>query len=243
MVPVPGPAGVDGARGVVAGRRLVVVEAELAGNPTPNWRLSVSVAKFDAEESEIGVPWIPLVQQLAPIWAQNARVPIWDDSTRTIGELFQSVVSALNQMQKSDGTKVESAREWRLRATTRYSFREGWLKNTFVGASYIWSSENVVGFRQITVPNDFPSLGIGGTVPVADIANPYQGNPLTALDGFAGYSRRLFRGKVGWRVQLNVRNLLEDDTLLIRDVYSDGSPRQINVPKPRLFILTNTFSY
>jgi outer membrane receptor protein involved in Fe transport len=219
------------------------VEAELGGNPTPSWRLAVSVAKFNAAESNIGVPWVPLVKQLAPVWAQNSRVPIWDDSTRTIGELYQSVVSALNQMQKSDGTKVESAREWRVRATTRYSFREGWLRNTFVGASYIWSSENVVGFRQITVPNDYPELGIGGTVQVADINHPYQGNPTTALDGFAGYSCKLLRGKIGWRVQLNVRNLFDDDSLLIRDVYSDGSPRQINVAKPRLFILTNTFSY
>ena len=140
----------------------------------PNWRLAISVAKFDAAESDIGLPWIPLVQQLAPTWARNARVPLWDDATRTVGELFQSVVSALNLMQKSDGTKVESAREWRLRATTRYSFREGWLKNSFLGASYIWSSENVVGFRQVAAPNDYPALGIGGTVLVSDIAMPGQ---------------------------------------------------------------------
>jgi len=30
---------------------------------------------------------------------------------------------------------------------------------------------------------------------------------------------------------------------LIRDVYSDGTPRQINLPRPRQFILTNTFSF
>jgi hypothetical protein len=228
---------------LMSNQRAEGVEAELAGNPLPSWRLSVGVAKFDAAESDIGLPWISLLQELAPVWAQNASAPLFDDPTRTVGETFQQVVSALHQMQKSDGTKVESAREWRVRATTRYSFREGWLRNVFVGVSYIWSSENVVGFRQVTAPNDYPALGIGGTVSVPDITNPYSGNPLTALDGFAGYSRRLNRGKFGWRVQLNVRNLWNDDARVIRDVYSDGSPRQINVAKPRQFILTNTFSY
>ena len=228
---------------VMSNQKATGIEAELGGNPLPNWRLSVTVAKSKAAESDIGLPWGPLVQQLAPVWARNASAPLWDDASRTVGELFQTVVSALNQMQQSDGTKVESAREWRVRATTRYSFREGWLKNAFVGASYIWSSENVVGFRQVTVPNTYPALGIGGTVQVADIDRPFLGNPLAATDAFAGYSRKLFQGKIGWRVQLNVRNLFDERALTIREVYSDGSPKQVNTARPRQFILTNTFSY
>ena len=39
---------------VMSSQRAAGVEAELGGNPTPNWRLAISVAKFDAAESDIG---------------------------------------------------------------------------------------------------------------------------------------------------------------------------------------------
>ncbi|MDO8542158.1 MAG: hypothetical protein Q7S40_17100 [Opitutaceae bacterium] len=219
------------------------LEVELAGNPMPNWRLAVSVAKATAEESDIGLPWIALVKEESLRWARNGNLPVWNNESLAVKDKFQPLVNALNLMQASDGTKVESAREWRVRATTRYSFREGWLKNAFLGASYLWSSANVVGYRQSVVSNAYPNLGIGGTISVSDITRPYEGNPLTAIDAFAGYSRRLLRGKIGWRGQLNVRNLLDKRDPLIRDVFSDGSVRQFNLPQPRLFILTNTFSY
>jgi hypothetical protein len=146
-------------------------------------------------------------------------------------------------MQQADGQKVESGREWRVRATTRYSFREGWLKSVSVGGSYLWSSPNVVGYWRSEFPNAFPELGGAATIMAADINKPIRGNVQSSLDVFAGYGRKLYKGRIGWRVQLNVRNTLDDDTLLIRQVLSDGSPVQFTLPKPRLFILTNTFTY
>ena len=60
---------------------------------------------------------------------------------------------------------------------------------------------------------------------------------------FLGYSRRLGK-RVNWRVQLNIRNALDDqDPLTQRANISAGFVTVYAVPEPRSFILTNTFSF
>lgn len=228
---------------VMSENRSTGVEVELIGNPTDDWRVSISAAKSAAEESDIGRPWVAIVKERSPLWAQYADAPRLDNPSQTVRTRFQELVNQINLMQSSDGKKVESAREWRIRATTRYTFRRGWLKNAFVGGTYLWSSPNVIGYRNAEFPNQFPFPGVGDRVRLSDINLPFRGNAITAVDGFAGYSRKLWRGKVAWRVQLNIRNLLDDDSPLVRQAYSDGVPRQWSLPGPRLFILTNTFGF
>ncbi len=156
---------------------------------------------------------------------------------------FTGVVNTLNLMTQSDGMKVTSARDWRVNGTTRYSFRHGWLKSAFIGSSVRWQSANVVGYRLQSIPNAFPFPGVADTIRTSDVTQPIFGKPLTSIDAFFGYATKLLRGKVRWRVQLNIRNLFDDDTAILQQVYSDGSSRQIGIPDPRLFILTNTFSF
>lgn len=224
-------------------QRSTGLEAELIANPTPTWRLSLSAAKSESEESDIGKSWIKFVHERAPVWVQYAGAPMINSPTQTVSGYFATLVNNINLMQQADGQKVEAGREWRVRATTRYSFREGWLKSVFIGGSYLWSSPNVVGYKNSQFPNAFPELGGAATILAPDITKPVRGNVQSSLDVFAGYGRKLYKGKIGWRVQLNVRNALDDDTLLVRQILSDGTPLQFNVPKPRLFILTNTFTY
>jgi iron complex outermembrane recepter protein len=224
-------------------QRSTGLEAELIANPTPAWRVSLSVAKSSSEESDIGKSWIQFVRERAPVYVQYADAPFSDTGTQTASAHFPNLVNSINLMQQADGQKVESGREWRVRATTRYSFREGWLKSVSVGGSYLWSSPNVVGYQRSEFPNSFPELGGAAVIMASDINKPIRGNVQSALDLFAGYGRKLYKGRIGWRLQLNVRNALDDDTLLIRQVLSDGTPLQFNLPKPRLFILTNTFTY
>ena len=44
-------------------------------------------------------------------------------------------------------------------------------------------------------------------------------------------------------MQLNIRNLLNDDGIIAQTAYSDGSRRLFTVPNPRQFILTTTFGF
>ena len=76
-----------------------------------------------------------------------------------------------------------------------------------------------------------------------DIDQPIYGSPLITFDTFAGYTRRLFKDLVTWRIQLNARNLL-NDTDLIHQLSAPDGIFVISAPKqPRSFIITNTFSF
>lgn len=54
-----------------------------------------------------------------------------------------------------------------------------------------------------------PVLGL-----VEDIQNPFMGPDQLTLDGWIAYQRTIFKDKIGWKVQLNVRNLLNDNLLV-----------------------------
>jgi hypothetical protein len=60
---------------------------------------------------------------------------------------------------------------------------------------------------------------------------------------FFGYTRRIGK-RVNWRVQLNIRNLLDDqDPMAQRANIGEGFVTVYAVPEPRSFILTNTFTF
>ena len=82
----------------------------------------------------------------------------------------------------------------------------------------------------------------------AEILVPSRSAPITGevtseTELFLGYSRRLGR-KVNWRVQLNIRNLFDDqDPMTQRANITSGFVTVYAVPEPRSFILTNTFTF
>jgi hypothetical protein len=51
------------------------------------------------------------------------------------------------------------------------------------------------------------------------------------------------RGKVMWRVQLNIRNLLDDQDLMVQRALTTGAGAIYTAQAPRLFILTNSFDF
>ena len=63
------------------------------------------------------------------------------------------------------------------------------------------------------------------------------------------YTRKVFRDRIGWKVQLNIRNLLDEtDTYKIRMASVPAAPTtplsQVSqLREPRSFVLTNTFSF
>jgi outer membrane receptor protein involved in Fe transport len=136
-------------------------------------------------------------------------------------------------------------RKYRATATTRYGFSEGRLKGAFAGATYVWRSPAAVGFLTKTIAdNEFATPGVStGPLEVNDLSRPIRGGALTSFDVFLGYGRRLFRNKISWRVQLNVRNAFNKDDPLVQRALSDGTGAIYTAQAPRLFILTNSFSF
>lgn len=229
-------------------------ELTLTGNPTPNWRIAITGAKNTASESNIGGQYWDFIAERMPLWSAPANLDkILPATTRsglsTNYRTYRQVlaVAALNwnYIHLSEGRLNNNIRKYRFNSTTRYAFSRGALKGTFVGANYAWRSAAAVGYPMIVVSdNPFLVPGVAGrTLSVTDINRPYRGGAFTSLDAFIGYSRRLAEGKVHWRVQLNIRNLLDRDNLLVQKTLSTGEGAIFTPQEPRSLILTNTFSF
>jgi len=218
-------------------------EFELVANPTPNWRLMLNGAKANSTASNIGRNWINFVKQRAGIWAANSTLTGPGSDTTTISSRYLNIIQVLNQMSEADGQRVESGRDWRANFVTRYAFSAGPLKGAFVGGGYQWRSPQVIGYLAAMVDNEFQLPGAPAQVLVPSRAAPIDGKAVTSTEIFFGYSRKL-RNRLDWRIQLNIRNVFDNqDPVAQRSNISTGLTTVYNIPEPRSYILTSTFSF
>lgn len=219
-------------------------EATLVGNPTPNWRVSVGMARNESSESNIGTQHFEFIKERLPVWANYLNTPIVATPTITVGQLLPVAMQSWNYIRQSEGLVNPLGRKYRVTATTRYGFSRGVLKGAFAGSTYVWRSPAAVGFMTKTITdNEFAIPGVNaGPVTINDLSRPVRGGALTSFDVFLGYGRRIGRD-LSWRVQLNIRNALNRDDPLVQRALTDGSGAIYSAQQPRLFILTNSFDF
>lgn len=75
------------------------------------------------------------------------------------------------------------------------------------------------------------------------MARPYYGPSELKFDGWIGYSTKLWREKVRWNIQLNVRNLVGKDELVPVMAQPDGSIAAWVAPQGRIFNLRSSFEF
>jgi hypothetical protein len=216
-------------------------EAELVANPARNWRIAINASKSEATESNIGRVWLDFIGQRMPYWAQYSTVQGPGSATTTLGSRVLDIIQTLNLMRQSDGQATEQARGWRANLVSRYSFSEGRMKGFFIGGGYRWRSKAVIGYRAISVPNDFDFPGVPAEIVVPSVNAPVYGDPFTDVEAFTGYSRRFKWGT--WKVQFNIRNLFDDDDIIPQRANTSGDVTIATIPQPRTFILSTTFTY
>jgi len=84
---------------------------------------------------------------------------------------------------------------------------------------------------------------------VPDIAHPFKGAVLFDTGLMLGYHRKIYHDRISWKIQLNVRNLLDEHkpTPIRADELAASDNVQQNyawrIVEPRSFIVTNTFSW
>ena len=100
-----------------------------------------------------------------------------------------------------------------------------------------------VGFRNGFLTDD-PRLPVGlDEIAVADVTQPLYGPSEANLDLWTRHTRMIMDDKVEWRLQLNVRNVLNNDDLIITRKSGDDVPASIRIMNPINFRLTSTFSF
>ena len=82
-----------------------------------------------------------------------------------------------------------------------------------------------------------------------DLTHPYFGPAESNLDAFAGYTRRLWKNSIEWRVQLNVRNVLDQYTVYplidvdTRDGNHTPTTAIYTLKEPRTYLFTSAFRF
>jgi outer membrane receptor protein involved in Fe transport len=213
-------------------------EFEFTANPLPNWRIAFNASQTKAVRTNVGGPVLDeLVTTMDALMAGPAG-----DLVR-----FNSDYSASNELRQAwnpwrgqytllklqENTAASELRKWRYNVVTNYTFREGLLKSVSVGGSYRWQDKVVIGYPVVPA----------GALASFDLDKPYYGPSEDAIDLWVGYERKI-NDKINWRIQLNVRNVGDDNGVIPISVQPDGRTwASVRIKPTQEWFVTNSFSF
>jgi hypothetical protein len=241
------------------------VEVEGVWNPTSHWTIMFNVAQQKAIKTNVLKNWQKYFDLREPEWlamgdllSRPNTYKNYDDlngngspdpgEPSTANTIFYSTRTIqwarLLQQTLREGALLNEVREWRANLVTNYKFSDdSALKGWAVGGAYRWQDEVGVGFRNAILEDD-PRLPVGlDEIAVSDVTQPLFGPTEQNLDLWISHERKIFDDKVDWRIQLNIRNALNNDDLIITSMSGDGLPSQIRIMNPINFRITSTFSF
>ncbi len=244
-------------------------EIQLTYNPTRNWTIKWTGDHAKTSYTDVAPQYDAWLAVRLPVW-QTIGAPEIADFTDGGGvqyslknfwngygftnvaqkngnpgntspqDYFNSVVVSQVALAKAlQGVTAPDLRQYHTSILTNYRFTEGRLKGFGITFNERWESKAAVGFLgKVGDPVNAPTV-----ISVADPTKPVydHGNYYTDI-GFS-YSRKVFGDKIGWRLQLNINNALENGRLMPTAVNFDGSPWSFRIIDPRQFVLTSTFTF
>ncbi len=216
-------------------------EIELTAQATRNWRLSANAAKTDARRRNVGgASLADFVAKYEDALKNTAAgdLRIWWGGAGNETALFQwnsNVGAEFTSRRLQEGTNVPELREWRFNAISNYDFTEGRLKGVSVGGGVRWQDTVVIGYR--------PLPGRTASDVSFDIANPYRGPTEMNIDLWVGYGRKQVWRGIDWRVQLNVRNVAQHDSLIPITTQPNGTPAGYRIAPVETWSLSNVFQF
>lgn len=223
-------------------------EVEITVNPTRYWTIRGSIVQTKAFNAMMSPKLQEYINNRLATWT-SIRSPFdgsafWNGSYR-IGNLTpqawyaQNLIAPTKLAVANQGKMKTQVREWKANFVTNYKFAGTtgirWLKPFDLGGALRWEDQASIGYFGAPADADGIVRELDPNRPVFDKARYY-------VDLMAGYDFRFFNGKVRTRVQLNVRNILEDGRLQPVAVNPDGSPWAFRIIDPRQFFLSATFN-
>jgi hypothetical protein len=228
------------------------VETDIVFNPTKKWRMLLNVAKQETVQTN----QFPFMKQflatMKPVWDQLKNTPRANyptgyvpgtplpSNTQTYGQwLDTNVYVPLATALATEGIVSAEQRKWRANFITNYKFGSNslfgdTLKGWNVGAAVRWQDKYALGYP--TRRNADGSVFI-------DIKNPWWGKADTNVDLSVGYEHFLFKKKVLWKAQLNVKNAFTGADPIAIGVQPWGELAQVRIPPERRWYLTNSFTF
>ena len=231
------------------------IEFELTFNPTQNLRFSFNVAQQQSQLSNVAprlekmintmvaitesVPFGPYLvgsQQATNRLTTPLATTAYASNTMTGAWLRNASIGGVYFAQRAlAGSDNPEVRRYRANLLGNYSFTEGRLKGIGVGGAFRWQDKAAIGYPVIYDPTT--------GVPIKNVTKPYYDKGSRYVDCWVGYKRRILQGRVGWKVQLNIRNIFADGDPVVVQVQPNGAPARVSIPVPRQFVLSNAFTF
>ncbi|HEX2851971.1 MAG TPA: TonB-dependent receptor [Opitutaceae bacterium] len=214
-------------------------ELEFTANPTKNWRISINASKTEAVRSNVGSDQLAafiayMDVQMAGAAGDMRQFSGGYSATNEVRQNWNNARANYTQLKLQENSAASELRKWRYNVVTNYSFREGMLKGAGIGGSYNWQDKVVIGY---------PVIPGTGAVANFDLTKPYFGPSEDSFGAWVNYERKLSE-KIGWKIQLNVRNAFAKDRLIPISVQPDGvTVASARIGPAREWFITNTFTF
>jgi hypothetical protein len=215
-------------------------EFSLTANPSRQWRVTLNGSKRgDNTTSARGTyinaymaQYIPIIKSHPEWMAANTANNITVGAR--VAELETTLVN-FNAIRNSPSANFAS--NWTLNLVQSYDFAsDGFLKGFSLGGSMNARGKAISGFA---VDSKL----------VLDPTMPYYAPSYANFGAWVSYRRKLFRNRIDWRLQMNIRNLLDDNTVFplvtvdTRDGKHTPSVAIYTLKEPRTYTFTSTFRF
>ena len=221
---------------------------EVSFRPNRNWDFIGGVDRLENVATNVGREVAEFLAVRAPFYKKYFDEGLRADgstttasSTRLVDTFVNTIAgNYVNEILK-EGISNRGISEYTARLVGRYKFTEGRLRGLTLGSNLRWESGKVLGYAQKETTFNFGGLSnFPGRV--SDTTREYRGDPQLAGGMFASYGRRIFGGRIGWRVQFNAQNLFGEHGLRVFAANPDGSPIWAMAPA-RTYELSNSFEF
>ena len=178
------------------------------------------------------------MERLFALWNKPEILNLWvvdpESATQVVGTTAEfrvrQQIAEMRSLRTENGRKSQALRDWRANMGGNYSFDNGWG----FGGAMRWQDKPTIGYSII----DHPELG-----PIRNIDSPVYGASDTKVDMWIRHRRTIFDDKVNWTLQLNIRNLLDEDDLIDVNLNFAGLPNIVRFNEGRRLILSSTFDF
>lgn len=245
-------------------------EVQVTYNPLPNWTMKFTGSKQQSTYTNIAPQYDAWLAERLPKWTTNgapdipdfvdpntsrrwslknfwtgygytgvAQIENTDGNTSAQAYHNNVVVSQVALAKALEGARSPLERQYHASFLTNYTFREGKLKGVSVGGAERWESRAAIGFfGKVGDPINSPTV-----INLNDVTRPVYDDGNYYTDLWVSYSRKIFKDKIGWKLQLNVENATEGGRLMPTQVNFDGTPWAFRIIDSRKFTLTSTFNF
>lgn len=226
-------------------------EIEIVANPTRELRLALNVARQETIQTNTAPNLKDFVGRMRPVWDSFATRPrgsypeTWVPGTpdselpanvERFGDWLQAnVYVPYATVLATEGSASAEQRKWRANFVANYSFAKGSrLAGWNVGAAVRWQDKIGIGYPVTT--------DASGVVHI-DVANPYYSPAETNVDGWIGYSRKLWDDRITWRIKLNVRNVIGDSSPVAVTAQPWGETAVARLAPERRWYISSSFEF